>query len=379
MSTLGRFIVIVTLLLSFTAVAPGQIAQPAPDAEFTEQLKRLDPGNEKETRLNALGWINAHSRDKIAVHAIPALEKCIRDDPQAEVRQRAVGTLGQLARRLERPCPLVIFEALHDKEDFVRYEAVVWAGLFKTFAPGSADVLLRGVKADNAELRSSSLLLLARVAGKNPKALEAMEEATRDKVLDVRHSARMALFIAKDKLEEHLPYLIRVREDPDSFLSPGPENSEDGKRERAYRNLVVLGSAMELARWSDARADELADVLLKLLQDKSAVQRRGAAKLVGATVVKVEFAPKRDDVPLAVGEFAPVGGPESLLPFVDPEAAAKGKKDTPVQKSNVALRLEKLGVDVALRKLRDDDPDRSVREAAGWALERLASVPAKKP
>ena len=41
---------------------------------------------------------------------------------------------------------------------------------FKAFAPGSVDVLLRGVKSARAEVRSDCLLILGRAAGKDRRA-----------------------------------------------------------------------------------------------------------------------------------------------------------------------------------------------------------------
>lgn len=374
-----RFFVLVAVALVFTISAHGQQDQSS-QAQFAEQLQKLNPKTGKEDRLRALNWLSANARDKHVDAALSALEKCIRDDPEAEVRQRAVNVLGHLALGLKKPCPRIILEALHDTEDFVRYQADVSAGLFKTFAPGSADILLRGMTAENAELRSSSVLLLARVAGKDPTALAAMEKATKDKVLDVRHNAHIALFLARDKLEHHLPYLIRVREDPDSFLSPGPADSEEGKRERSYRNLVLIGTATRMIDWSETRSEELAGALLKLLKEDSALMRRGAARLIGAAAVKVERPVDR-----GLDLLGPKGWTDgsSLFPFFDPQVDAPSKKESKPQEaprpSQVALRLQKLKVEATLRQLQTDDPDRSVRDAARWALDRLASVRAKKP
>jgi hypothetical protein len=371
-----------TLFLLLCA-ALGQSEQAPTDAEFAEQLRHLEPQNDKAVRLKALRWINGNSRQPSAARAIPALEKCLREDPEAEVRQQALLDLCLIARRLDKPCPQAVIEALHDKEDVVRYQAVACTPWFKTFTPGSLEVLFRGVKADNAELRSSSLLLLARVAGKDQKALEAIANAKKDSDFDVRHSAHMALFMAKDKLEEHLPYLIRMREDPASVLTPGPEGSEVGKQERAQRNRILLGIAAEMIGWSEARADELAGVLIKLLKDDSAVMRRGAAHLIGASAMKAQLPVQRDADPLTPPSMPTESWFESILPYLDPEAEAKRKQDVKPkeapQKSKVAQRLETLGVEATLRKLREDDPDRSVRAAARWALERLARVDEKKP
>jgi hypothetical protein len=382
MDTTRRYIVFLALVLS-AGVAYGQSDPPAKDPPFAERLRGLEAKNEKTQRLQTLQWLNQKVDEQNAALAAAALERCIREDPEGEVRQRAVAALCHWANRLGRPCPLAVIRALSDSVDEVRWEAAAWAAVFKTFAPGSTEVLLHGVTADKAELRSTSLLLLARAAGKDPKALEAMEKATEDKVFDVRHSAHLALFRARDRLDEHLPYLIRIREDPASVLTPGPADSEVAKEERAQRNLFLLTIAMQVMEWSESRADELAGVLMKLLDDKSAVMRRGAANLIAASVNKVELPAQRPGDPLGLAGMPKDGWASSILPYIDPEGAAKREKDArPAerpQKSKVARCLEKLQVDDRLRKMGDNDPDRSVREAARHALEQLAGLSEKKP
>jgi hypothetical protein len=182
------------------------------------------------------------------------------------------------------------------------------------------------------------------------------------------------MFRANDRLDEFLAYIIRVREDPDAVLSPAPKDPETRDRERAMKNLFVLGSAMRVIEWSERRADELAPILLKLLGDKSAVMRRGAANLIGAAVVKVDLpdpARRPDDwlsrILSQVGQDNMPGPPKK-------DAPAEGRP----QKSKVAVRLEKLNVEARLRELRDQDPDGGVRAAARQALERLAGVQEKK-
>jgi hypothetical protein len=372
----------VVSLVCYSVAAQAQGDPPRKDVPFAEQLRGLDPKNDKAVRLNTIRRINEVGARNAGL-AVPALERCIRNDPEGEVRQRAVNALSSLAHRLKRPCPLAVAEALRDPVDLVRWEAAAWAGTFKSFAAGSAEALLRGVSADKADARSTCLLLLGRVAGNDPKAIDAMNKATKDKVFDVRHSAHIALFTAKNKLDEYLPYLIRFREDPASVLTPAPPDSKLAKQERAQRNMFLLGIAMQMMEWSETRADELAAVLMKLLGDKSALMRRGAANLIAASAVKVELAAPRKGNPFDLAGTWKDGGSSAILPYIDPEAAAKEAKKTPPkkrpQKSKVALCLEKLKVEDRLRNLRNDDPDRSVREAARRALERLAALNEKKP
>ncbi len=395
-------------LVRFTGPAYGQSDAP-PDAKtFAQRLRGLDPKNGKEARLEALRWISQHADGKNAAQAAAALERCMRDDPDVQIRQRAVAERAQLARRLGQPCPLAVLETLNDPVDFVRWEAAVWAGLSKTtYAPGSLEIVLRGVKSDRPDVRTTCLLLLPRVGGTDAKALDAIRKATKDPVFDVRHSAHIALFRVHNRLDEYLPYLIRVREDPAAVLGPVPADPAAAKKERELRNVFVIGMAIQLIEWRESRADEMAAVLMKLLGDKSAVMRRGAANLIAVSVVKVELAPQRGFNPL---DFAtsPKDGMFRILPYVtpgdggsqsspfltpsdplsknqpgrDPKSAEKrGKEARPKErreKSSVALRLEKLHVQDRLRQLRDNDLDASVLAAARRALEQLASFNAKK-
>jgi hypothetical protein len=349
----------------FLVAAVAQSADPAPtDADFAEHLLKLSAKNTKADRIEAIRWLNGKSRAKNASLAIPALEKCIRDDQEMEIRRDAIMTLTTVVRNLDKPCPLVIIEMLEDKEDEVRWQAGTCAFLFKSFAPGSVDVLLRQVASDNAEVRSTGLLLVAHAGGKEKKVLDAIDKAKKDKVYDVRHSAHCARFTATDNLEEFLVYIIRTREDDDAVLAPVPADEEARKSDQCRRNLFIIGSALRLIEWSDGRSEELATVLLKLLDDKTPVMRRGAVNLIGASVNKIEV-PGNDTSKLS---------PFDLLPYVDPSIEGKPKKkEEPPQKSKVCLELEKRKVAEKLRKLRDDDPDGSVRDAAKSALEKLAA------
>jgi len=367
-----RWPLLAASLIVLTAVARG--ADPTPtDADFAEQVRKLDAKNTKADRIAVLRWLNANARAKNAGLALAALEKCIRSDPEMEVRRDAEMTLTTIARHLDKPCPLVLIEMLDDKEDEVRWMAGVDAALFKSFAPGSVDVLLRQVTSDKAEVRSTALFVLAHAGGKSQKVLDAIDKAKKDNVYDVRNSAHWARFTATDNLEEFLSYIIRTREDADAVLSPVPKDEEARKKDVSLRNLFIIGASVPLAEWSETRADELATILLKLLDDKAPLMRRGAASLIGVTVVKVEMAKE------PLNPLKPETLPD-LSRYILPDKDAKPpKKDEPPQKSKVCLQLEKQKVEEKLRKLRDDDPDRSVRDAAAGALKRWALVNEKKP
>jgi HEAT repeat protein len=358
------------------AVLAGQLpGEPITEA-MTQEKIRLLQHDDKAERLKAVKWFNAHSRAKNAALALSALERSAKGDKVMEVRREAVLALGLIAYNLKKPSPMVLFEALLDKEEEVRWQAQHCISLFKEHPPAAVDILTRCANSEDASFRSMAVLELARVAGKVKKVLDVIEKAKSDKLFQVRNNAHVAAFNATDRLEPFVVYLIRVREDAEGVLSPAAGDSELRKQEMTLRNLMMISGAMQTIGWSEKRPDELAEILMKLLKDPSPTMRRGAAHVIGAAVVKTEIpGPKH-------GLF------EHILPHIEqdnlfqspdsPKSAKKPAPPKPPEKSKVALRLEKLGVEARLRELHDRDPDRSVRDAARFALERLTSVQKKK-
>lgn len=359
-----RFTIGLGLGLGWAALPSAVVAQarvePKPTAaEFKAQIKRLDSKNAKQERLEAVKWLCRHVTAKDAHLAMPALEQCIRKDPVAKVRENAIEALGFIAKERQEFCPLVIVEAMLDKDLYVSQMADALAGHFKSYPPGSVEILLRCARSESTKLRSDCLSHLGRTAKKDKRALEAVAKARQDKSFTVRHNAHCAMFQANDNLEELLTYFAQLQDDPDGTLGQVDRNSEAGKQELTTRNLVLVGSAMQIAEWSNKRAEELAPVLLKLLASPSPRMRRCAARWIGAAAVKVD--------------------PEAEWKKIlnkQPQQDAQPSK--PPEKSNVAKRLEKLKVIDRLRQLRENDPDPSVRAMARYALERYASVRQKK-
>jgi hypothetical protein len=372
----------VAIALSLTGRGYGQVLPPPTDKEVEEQARLLDLSNDKETRLQAAKWFNGKSFAKNIGLGVPALERCIRKDPDMECRREAVGSLAMIAHHLSRPCPLAVIESFLDKEDEPRWMAMAYLGLFKTFEAGAVDVLLRAVESEKPGVRSDSLLILARAGPKEERALRAIEKGKDDKTFQVRHTAHIAWFTATDRLPDYLDYIIRVREDADGSLQPVPRDPEAAQNEKAMRNLFILGATIRMIEWSEQRPDELATDLLKRLEDKSPLMRRGAVNLIAAVAVKTELRdPKKDDMPwmMHILPYIEQGDLFKTLGEKKDKKETKEAKKEPPQPSRAALALEKRGVQERLVALRDMDPDRSVRDAARVALERLASVLKTKP
>jgi HEAT repeat protein len=333
-----------------------QQTEPRPmDEDFQKQVKRLDQKNAKPDRVEAARWINRHSNATNAYVATTALEKCIREDPDAEVRSEAVQSRAKIAEKRQESCPLVIVQAMLDKDEMVSQFADAHANGFKTFSPGSVDVLLLCAKSQSVRLRNNCLCHLVRAGAKDKRVIDTLEKARRDKNFGVRHNAQVAMFQATNNSAEFVEYLVRLQQDPDGMLGQTEPDSESGKAEREGRDLAVMASAFVFVEWSDKRPDDLAPALMKLLDDSSPRMRRGAARLIGASVVKTD---------LPDNKAKPSG---KTLP-----EPSKVKK--PAQRSNSASRFEALKTEARLRKLRDEDPDPTVKAAAQQALEQFALV-----
>lgn len=358
----------VTLLIS-----SGVRAETPSAADFDAQLAKLTPEATAAERLAVAKWLHSNFRSEHSPRAVPALESLIRKDTEPEVRRKATAALVQLVNRHDVPCPLGLVAALRDPVDEVRWEASVLGGPYKKrLAPDVLDALIAAAADERAPVRSMGLIHLADAAGKDARARAAIAKAKEDKTFDVRLMAHSAWFTATDDVAAFLAYVIRVREEPKAVLDALPEGSEEEALQRCQRNLFVIGSAARVADWTDERPDDLAAALIKLLGDKSATTRRGAADLVGVSARRVE--PKGRD-PLT--GFGPGDSPlESLLPYLDPDGPAPKEKPAPAPRpSRAYARLLERAADERLRDLATKDPDEAVRAAARRALERFAAVP----
>lgn len=366
-----RLLVVSALLL--LPLPAGQAEPPAmpTDAEVSERLLQLERRQDAPTRLKALQWHQKHARAKNAGRAIPILERIIRDDPASEVREQAVLTLFDIARKQKMPCPRALVQAIFDPEILVRQAAAALAAQCSTFAPGTVELAFRAAWSEEAEVRSYGLNLLALAAPRDEKALAVIETARNDRSFSVRHNAHCYRFQANRKLDEFLVWLIRLQEDK-TVLDPVPNDRMLREREEAQRNVGILGSALQLLEWSEKRPDELAAALVSLLEHPVPVVRHGAVRLIRVTAVKPDQSLlKQGDDPLSKV-------PSYLFPESEAGQPKAGGQPRPrLELSKVAPYLEKLKVRQRLEKLSRSDPDRDVRGAALLGLDRLARLQGK--
>jgi len=350
---------IIFALLFAVAAEPKKDVPPSDD-EVAEKIKLLDLKNDLEVRRKAISWLLNSGPSPKKEMAFPALEKCFREERHMGTRGLALYTLGQLSEKLKKPCPQVVIDALLDKDEEVRmYGSMVY--YFNPADPGAMDVPFRCLKSEYADARQSAVEALARYAPKDKKALEAIERAKLDGDFLVRLSANNSLFKVNNDLGEILRFFIKVREDAEAVTNLYEKDSNLWKRERAAKNLFLIGFASRIVGWSnDERSGDLARTLVKLLEDQSPTIRSGAASLIGAASQKIEYASEQDfrkDENHLLRPFL-YPGVENKPDPKDPEPKQ------PLQKSKAGVHLESLKAQDLLRKLDEKDPDISVRTAA---------------
>jgi hypothetical protein len=367
----SRFILVFFGL--FAALATAN-AQPTPtDAEFRAQIQRLDRKFDLTFRLTALKWLADHPTAKHADLALPALESVLRKDGEVKIREEAAVALGTLVKRLGKPCPLALVEAVLDENVYVRQAAEAFGNRFTTYPPGAVSTLLRGVASEDAMIRTYCHGLLARAAPGDERVLAIIDAATHDKIFQVRHNAHCAKFLANNNLSEFLTWIVRLQEDEEGVFYPVPEDDVLRKDQKSVRNLALVGTATQIVDWCETRPDELADALLQLLDNTSPLIRRGAARLIGAAVMKVNLSEpgKSENASLLNG---------LSYTFQDPEWLKKhDESHSHSEKSKACISLEKRRVRNRLIKVSASDRDPLVRNAAEAALRRLALVQEKAP
>jgi hypothetical protein len=365
---------VVVLVLSPGVTTPCRAGEPPFEVAVANHLKQLDPKkNDARARLVALDWIGVHcTRDaKVRARVLPALQTCLGNDPEAKVRGKAAEILTAVARSHEPPvCPLALVRALLDPDVDVRTAAHFGALNFKKLPPEALAVLQRCARAEDPQIRRNTAEV-ASCYGKEDKALGLVRELTRDKHFWVRDGAQWALFRATDKLEDLVPYCVRMRVELRPKKPFNPKEPEAEPNERARKNLISYSSWAYLYRLTAERTDAMALLLGELACHESPQMREGVADFLAAFAQRVLSLrqPQKDEMKARIDDLE---GRFSISKPFDPPRETREQAATRMTK--VAARLRELKVVTALERLRDRDPEAGVRGAAAEALKAFAAV-----
>jgi len=334
------------------------------------QLKVLSNADASaDSRVMAVEWLGKNIRDPGDGETVAALEKCMKD-ANAKVRARAVEARGNVAMQMRAPCPVSVIEAMLDGDAEVREHALNWSGVFPPgrYSQDAAPALLRCVKSDHQWVRSLAVLLLAELPKKDETFLKVARQLASDKHLLVRNDAQSALYRMTGKLDDIVPYCLRLR--VEARDAARIQTDKLPKEEQVQKNLVALGVNNRLYHLVEDRTDDLARHLFGLLADNDATLRRVAAVFLADWFR---------------GQTQPAGGKDALIwdavqpswPF-DPEAQRKKREAAAKKHVTFNQRLGELGLEKRLRQLRDADSEALVRGAAAQALVQWEAYQRKK-
>ena len=308
-------------------------------ASFTADVAALDKSAPDAARKAAIRRVMRSSDAPAALVALPRLEALARTDPDNLIRCDALLAVGRVAKLHKKPAPEVLFDALTATDcDCVPTAAAMALDDLKPLPPGSTAKLLKVATTGNDEQRDMGYLMLATHAPKDPAALKVLRDAASVPGVMKRHNARCALFRATDKLSDLFPHIMDIyvlRAD-----TPGPPNDapENVKRENMTLNLIYLGGATILARWTQDRPAELLDEMIASIQ-------------LGSPKVRLE-------VLRQVERFA------EALAEPEPEAIPGSEFDPKRRRAGMKAIVHDPAMRKALKTAADKDPSPAVRELA---------------
>lgn len=358
----------VVLLAATSLCGTVTSAEPSEAELFAAQVRKITGPGAKSERPDALDWLLRHCAQPQAVGAMPVVERCLEKEADSQVRAKAVEVLGMTAyQQKPKVCPLVVVRSLLDRDADVCNIAAGCCGMFRNFAPGTLPVVLECASHSEPSVRSNAMWLLAMVAPTDDKARQALEAGRTDKDFEVRCDAHTALFRVTGKLDDVVPFLLRMFAEAQDLPEP---QTEAEKAERPRRNLRVLGGTMFLRDLGEKRPEDVARFLLAALKDDAASLRRGAADCIMLDAKMWELEKK----PPSESPFAIPGGVTAPADLPDPLAKAFGKDKKPLTVPRLLVRLRELGVEARLKEINKSDPDEKVRARAALALKTLSTV-----
>lgn len=358
--------VVATLLV----IAPGAGEKESIDPNVAQLIRQLERSQPVRARRDAARKLQRVGKGTRA--AIPALKRSVRDDPDARVRMNAIVALTfQVRQRRTGVCPIEIIQAWEDKDANVRATAALHTGVFglripgrkeNEYPPGSAAILMRVVRSNEADLRSEAVLRLGDLARQDPKGskevIALLEKQRTHRHWLTRHHANLALFRVNGDLGKLIKHQVRLY----AFLAGRKQISEKEakrlsgaeRRERSRQNLVQLGLTISFGDRVRKQPGKLAEVLLALLNDKSAEMRRETAVFLKGVwaMPEITFAPIKVDAKVPLNSL------------IGPKSKAKIGKAP-------GSWVKKRGLYRRLQELARDDEDAAVRKAAHSAVARI--------
>ena len=213
---------------------------PVADDSVDDLLATLENGDAADRRRTALALADRRASDRVE----RALSRAVRDDPDPDVRQFAVESLGKLATD---ELSTAVRDALADENPWVRAEAVVV--LDDHDRVGHADVIEECLDDDHHAVRRNAIVSLAKHRG------EALLGTLLAFVDDDSERVRewVAEFLGGIDDDRARDALTELTDDDSDIVAEAAANALDGDTER--RELFTGSTAPTTASSQDTPPD----------------------------------------------------------------------------------------------------------------------------
>lgn len=256
------------------AVLASLLFFPAEETDGVKALlQKAGPANAKEVRIQAIGDLEK-TPVKNPQQVCRVLEQYTgeKDD---EIRSAALVSLGLIASSAKLECPLMIVEAIDDRDEGIRSNTQGLVYMFERFPKAAVPLIFRAADSKESELREFAAIALPHVVGKTLEVKEKLNQMLDDPEEFVRHHAHIGHYKATGDFKLYVTYLLACTSD---INPPHPTETDAQKRDQVRRNLIRVAVGTFFYESTRERPKELANVLISNLAHQEAPVRQAALR-----------------------------------------------------------------------------------------------------
>jgi HEAT repeat protein len=213
---------------------------------------------------------------------IPVLVGLVTEEDN-DIRVAALNTLALIGMTTKGECPLVMVEAIFDKDEDVSSLAASLVGCYEKFPSEALPLLFRAMEHEDREVRQQIPSVLAKAARDDKRTVPALKKAIADKDWWVRSSAVGALFAATHDFDLVVPHWLLANENYQELTETLRATlTADQQSAQVDANNEASLAVQKMIYHGKKSPQEMGKCLIGLLSDKSPVIRRAAARTLGA-------------------------------------------------------------------------------------------------
>jgi HEAT repeat protein len=209
--------------------------------------------------------------------ALPDLLKAIKGEPDPETRITIINSAIPLLLRSKAAYPVELIDALFDANPGVRSLAATYAGsagepgLFGPAPPEAMPLLLKALRSQDADVRSSAVGAISHMNAEPKSVLPYLTKALQDDSMMVRNNAAVEVWRMTKRADLVFPTWAALAGSVERLMDP---------IEGTGRDLIQYGLSTLIEDRVREKPDEVCAELLRAVRSPAADVRFGAARLL---------------------------------------------------------------------------------------------------